>query len=79
MNLGRVWIRILDLYIYISQGSQSSPFVALDPEMTIQRRTQICHSKYVPKHLFISHLKRWQKCAGRVTKDLQVMLTVALS
>lgn len=79
MNLGLVWIRILDLDIYLSQGSQSFPFVALGPEMTIRRRTQICHSKYVPKHLFIPHLKRWQKCAERVTKDLQVMLTVALS
>lgn len=72
MNLGGVWIRILDLDIYMPHVPQSSPFVALGPEMTIQRRTQICHSKYMPKHLFISCFKWWEKCAERVTEDLHL-------
>lgn len=45
MNLGGVWIGIMDLDIYIPHKSQSSPFVALGPETTIQRRIQICQSK----------------------------------
>jgi len=45
MDLGGVWIGILDLDIHIPHESQSSPFVALGPEMAIQRSIQICHRK----------------------------------
>lgn len=45
MNLGGVCIGIMDLDIYIPHMSQLSLSEAFGPEMTIHRRTQICHSK----------------------------------
>lgn len=40
-NAKNVWIGKLDLDIYIPQDSQSSPFMALGPKISIQIRTQI--------------------------------------